>query len=68
MQLLAKILTEMGKGNKMLTVIPIDAELTTQQAADLLKVSLALPDRVIGGGENSFSGSSVSTAAYGSRI
>jgi excisionase family DNA binding protein len=38
MELLVQLLTEMGKGNAV-TVMPIHAQLTTQEAADILGVS-----------------------------
>jgi excisionase family DNA binding protein len=37
-EVLARVVHELARGNGM-TVLPVDAELTTQQAADLLNVS-----------------------------
>lgn len=50
LRLLQSVLTEMAKGNAV-TVIPVQAELTTRQAADVLNVSRPFLIRLLDGGK-----------------
>jgi len=52
LRLLVDVLTEIGEGNAV-TIIPIDAELTPQEAADVLRLP-HVPRSVTGTGRDSF--------------